>query len=104
MKDFKFFQKEDIIPVYLRRLNAFHVKLDELYCRHTNFYYDSEEFGKTIQISNEVMVKIVLRQITRYQEIGDFYYNRFREEFGVTYYVLESVKESIINEVENEIV
>jgi hypothetical protein len=104
MKDFKFFQKEDIIPVYLRRLNAFHIKLDELYCRHTNFPYDSEEFDKTIQISNEVMVKIVLRQITRYQEIGDFYYNRFREEFGVTYYVLGSVKELIINEVENEIV
>ena len=104
MKDFKFFQKEDVIPVYLRRLNAFHIKLDELYCRHTNFPYDSEEFDKTIQISNEVMVKIVLRQITRYQQIGDFYYNRFQEEFGVTYYVSGRDKELIINEVENEIV
>lgn len=104
MIDFKFFQKEDVVPVYLRRLNAFHIKIDELYCRHTNFYYDSEEFDKTIQISNDVMVKIVLRQITRYQEIWAFYHSKFFGEFNIDYNPTREMVDLIINQVENEVI
>jgi hypothetical protein len=104
MKDFKFFSKDKEIPIYIRRLHAFNSKLAELYHMRTNFPYDSNEFGITVSICDNVNRAINSGHATRYQEISWFYHAKFLNEFSVDYQPTREIVDLIINQVENEIV
>lgn len=104
MKDFKFFSKDKEIPIYIRRLHAFHSKLDELYCTRTNFPYGSNECGITVSIYDNTNRAINSGHATRYQEIIWFYHAKFLGEFSINYQPTREIVDLIINQVENEVI
>ena len=104
MKDFKFFQKDTEIPIYTRRLHAFHLKLDDLYCRYTNFLYDSDEYGTTIIFYDQMSRAINSGHTIRYRDIEWWYHAKFLGELSVDYQPTREIVDLIIRQVENEIV
>lgn len=97
MRPFKFLQ-DNGIPNHVHYLREYHRRLDDIYVRRFNFPYDSEEYGKTVEIMETVIGFIDNGNLTSFQEIRNYYRIFFLTSLNLEYGIGDEAHEDLMLE------